>query len=135
MGKEMTVETLREFAERFVEAEPERLGNHGWWQRPLLVTASIDRVKQGDSLAASLSDCPQLFPASVLEMISVAEETGRLDHELVRLATVADEDLDRQLKMAVALAEPALLFVMAGFIGTIVVGMVLPIFAIQEYIK
>jgi type II secretory pathway component PulF len=99
------------------------------------VTASIDRVQRGDSLAVSLSDCPRLFPGSVLEMVSVAEETARLDQELVRLATVTDGDLDRQLKTAVALAEPLLLFLMAGFIGTIFVGMVIPIFAIQGYIK
>ncbi|MFH1742605.1 MAG: type II secretion system F family protein [bacterium] len=99
------------------------------------VTDSIERVKQGDRLAASLSDCTQLFPGSVLEMISVAEESGRLDRELVRLAEVTDGDLDRQLKTAVALAEPLMLFLMAGLIGTIFVGMVIPIFTIQEYIK
>lgn len=99
------------------------------------VTESIERVKRGDALAASLADCKALFPGSVLEMISVAEETGRLDEELVRLATVTDGDLDRQLKTAVALAEPVMLFVMAGFIGIIFVGMVIPIFEIQDYIK
>jgi type II secretory pathway component PulF len=99
------------------------------------VTVAIERVKQGSPLAASLSDCEMLFPKSVLAMISVAEETGRLDKELVRVATVTDQDLDRQLRTAVALAEPLMLFVMAGFIGTIFVGMVIPIFSIQEYIK
>jgi type II secretory pathway component PulF len=99
------------------------------------VSNSIDRVKQGHRLAESLSDCPKLFPGSVLEMISVAEETGRLGGELTRLATLTESDLDRQLRSAVALAEPALLFVMAAFIGTIVVGMVLPIFTIQDLIK
>ncbi|MCX8036631.1 MAG: type II secretion system F family protein [Candidatus Sumerlaeia bacterium] len=99
------------------------------------LSASIDRVKQGDSLAASLADCPQVFPGSVLEMISVAEESGRLDEELVRLAAVTETDLDRQLKTAVSLAEPLMLFLMAAFIGTIFVGMVIPIFTIQDYIK
>ncbi len=99
------------------------------------VNLSIERVKQGNRLAASLSDCHELFPASVLEMISVAEETGRLDKELVRIATVTDSDLDRQLRTAVALAEPIMLFMMAAFIGTIFVGMVIPIFTLQGYIK
>ena len=99
------------------------------------VTESIDRVKQGEGLAASLSDCRILFPGSVLEMISVAEETGKLDYELVRMASVTENDLDRQLKIAVALAEPLMLFLMAGFIGTIFISMVIPIFTIQEYIK
>jgi len=99
------------------------------------VSDSIERVKQGDGLAASLSDCRTLFPGSVIEMITVAEETGRLDQELVRIAAATDSDLDRQLRTAVSLAEPLLLFVMAGFIGTIFIGMVLPIFSLQEYIK
>lgn len=99
------------------------------------VTTSIDQVQKGDSLASSLASCPALFPGSVLEMISVAEETGRLDEELVRLSAVTEKDLDRQLKAAVSLAEPLMLFVMAGFIGIIFVGMVIPIFSLQDYIQ
>jgi type II secretory pathway component PulF len=76
-----------------------------------------------------------LFPSSVVEMIAVAEESGRLDQELVRIANVTEGDLDRQLKTAVAFAEPLLLFFIAAFIGTIFISMVLPIFTMQEYIK
>lgn len=99
------------------------------------VSNAIERVKQGESLATSLADCKALFPGSVIEMISVGEETGRMDKELVRLATSTEDELDRQLRTAVSLAEPLLLFAMAGFIGTIFVGMVIPIFTIQDYIK
>jgi type II secretory pathway component PulF len=35
----------------------------------------------------------------------------------------------------VSLAEPIMLFVIAGFIGVIFIGMVIPIFTIQDYIK
>ncbi|MBN1676056.1 MAG: type II secretion system F family protein [Kiritimatiellae bacterium] len=100
-----------------------------------LVANASERVKKGEPLAASLAGSRILFSGSTLEMIAVAEESGRLDQELIRLAGVAEGALDRQLKTAVALAEPMLLFLMAGFIGTIFVGMVLPIFTIQEYIK
>ncbi len=100
-----------------------------------LVTDSTERVKKGEALGASLKACRALFPGSTLEMIAVAEESGRLDTELVRLAGVTEITLDRQLKMAVALAEPIMLFGIAGFIGTIFVGMVIPIFTIQDYIK
>jgi type II secretory pathway component PulF len=99
------------------------------------VSESIERVKQGDRLARSLADCKELFPSSVLEMISVAEETGRLDQELIRIANVTEVDLDRNLKTAVSLSEPLLLFMIAAFIGTIFIGMVIPIFTIQDYIK
>jgi type II secretory pathway component PulF len=82
-----------------------------------------------------LALCGQLFPPTLIEMVSVAEESGRLDEELVRLAEESERELDAQLRIAVALAEPALLFLMAALIGTIFVGMVLPIFTIQDYIS
>jgi type II secretory pathway component PulF len=99
------------------------------------VSNSIDRVKEGKQLGLSLGDCRDLFPGSVLEMVSVAEESGKLDQELVRIANVTENDLDRQLKATVALAEPLMLFFIAGFIGTIFIGMVIPIFTLQDYIK
>lgn len=99
------------------------------------VTTSIERVKEGKALGPSLAECRTLFPGSVLEMISIAEESARLDRELVRIADVTEGDLDRQLRTAVALAEPLMLFAIAGFIGTIFIGMVIPIFTLQDYIK
>jgi type II secretory pathway component PulF len=99
------------------------------------VSSSIERVQAGGQLGASLAECRGLFPSSVLEMISVAEESGRLDQELVRIANVTEGDLDRQLKTAVAFAEPLMLFLIAAFIGTIFISMVLPIFTLQDYIK
>jgi type II secretory pathway component PulF len=99
------------------------------------VAQAIERVQQGGQLGASLAECKGLFPSSVVEMIAVAEESGKLDVELVRIANVTEGDLDRHLKTAVAFAEPLLLFFIAAFIGTIFISMVLPIFTMQEYIK
>jgi type IV pilus assembly protein PilC len=99
------------------------------------VSVSIERVQEGGQLGASLAECQGLFPSSVLEMISVAEESGKLDAELIRIANVTEGDLDRNLKTAVAFAEPLMLFLIAGFIGTIFISMVLPIFTLQDYIK
>jgi type II secretory pathway component PulF len=98
------------------------------------VGQSIERVQQGGRLGQSLSDCRTLFSGSVIEMISVAEESGRLDAELVRLATGTENDLDRNLKTAVAFAEPLLLFFIAGFIGVIFIGMLLPVLTMSQYI-
>lgn len=96
---------------------------------------SIEGVQQGGRLGQSLGDCKELFPGSVLEMISVAEESGKLDTELVRIANVTEVDLDRHLKTAVAFAEPLMLFLIAGFIGTIFIGMLLPVLTMSQNIK
>lgn len=99
------------------------------------VSDSITRVSEGGQLGQSLGNCRALFSGSTLEMISVAEESGKLDTELVRIAGVTEGDLDRNLKTGVALLEPLMLFLIAGFIGTIFIGMVLPIFTMQQNIK
>jgi len=99
------------------------------------VSESTDRVKEGKPLGASLARNRMLFPGAIVEMISVAEESGRLDNELLRIAQVTENDLDRQLKAVVALVEPLMLFLIAAFIGTIFIGMVYPIFSLQDHIK
>ncbi|HEX3890044.1 MAG TPA: type II secretion system F family protein [Verrucomicrobiae bacterium] len=99
------------------------------------VSQSIERVQQGGRLGESLAECKNLFPGSVLEMIAVAEESGKLDGELIRIASVTEVDLDRNLKTAVAFAEPAMLFLIAGFVGIIFIGMLLPVLTLGANIK
>lgn len=107
----------------------------GFYTLVELVGQAAERIREGQGLAASLAEHRALFPGSSLEMIAVAEESGRLDAELIRQAEVTERALDRELKTAVALSEPVLLFVIASFIGLVFVGMVLPIFSIQDYIQ
>jgi type IV pilus assembly protein PilC len=99
------------------------------------VGRSIEQVQQGGRLGQSLADCKMLFSSSAMEMISVAEESGKLDVELVRLAGVTESDLNRNLQTTVSFAEPVLLFFIASFIGTIVIGMLLPVLSMSAYIK
>ena len=99
------------------------------------VDTAIDEVQRGTPLSRALAEDKLLFPTSAIEMISVAEETGRLNEELVRLSGSYETDLDRNLKILVALAEPILLLFMASAIGTVVVSMLLPLFTLQDMIK
>lgn len=99
------------------------------------VDRAVEEVRRGAPLARSLAREPRLFPPAVIAMVAIAEETGRLDEELVRLAGAYEGELDRRLRMLVALAEPALLFVMAAVIGTVVIGMLLPVFTLQDLIR
>ncbi|HEX8324119.1 MAG TPA: type II secretion system F family protein [Tepidisphaeraceae bacterium] len=99
------------------------------------VASAIDQVQRGTPLSKALSSNTQLFPASVIETIAVAEETGRVDKELLRLSIAYEGDLDRNLRTFVALAEPLLLVIMAAIIGTVVVAMLLPVFTLQDMIN
>lgn len=99
------------------------------------VTHAIEEVQRGTPLSRSLAATPVLFPPSVVEMVAIAEETGRLDQELQRLSLAYEADLDRSLRMLVALAEPLMLFLTAVVIGVVVVAMLLPILTLQDVVK
>ncbi len=96
---------------------------------------TVKKVRNGSALSVGMAGCPQLFPPSVVEMVSVAEATGRLDKELTRLSIAYEEELDHRLSMLVAQAEPALLFIMAILVGTVILAMLLPVFNLQELIR
>ncbi len=96
---------------------------------------ATEKVRQGDSLTAALAGLGSMLPASALESLAVAENSGRLPQELMRIADTSEKDLDRNLRTLVALAEPLLLLIMATVVGTIVVGMLLPIFDLWSAIK
>ena len=96
---------------------------------------AIEEVQRGTPLSKSLSATPILFPPSVVEMIAIAEETGRLDKELQRLSFAYEGELDRRLRMLVAVAEPLVLFVTAIAIGIVVVAMLLPILTLQDVVQ
>ena len=98
------------------------------------VSRAIEQVQRGEPLSKSLAGNAVLFPASVVEMIAVAEETARLDKELLRMASTYEAELDRTLRLLVAIAEPLMLLAMAAFIGTIVISMLLPVFNLGELV-
>jgi type II secretory pathway component PulF len=96
---------------------------------------TIERIRQGASLSASLEGLGVMLPPTALEALAVAENSGRLPQELLRLADTSERDLDRHLRTLVALAEPLLLLIMAAMVGTIVIGMLMPIFDLWSAIK
>lgn len=95
---------------------------------------AIEEVQRGTPLSRSLASTPVLFPPSVVEMVAIAEETGRLDAELQRLSTSYEAELDRNLRTLVALAEPLVLVISAVLIGVVVLSMLLPILTLQDVI-
>src|SRR5262249_7212164 len=98
------------------------------------VAHAIEEVQRGTPLSKSLAATPILFTPAVVEMVAIAEETGRLDKELLRLSLAYEAELDRSLRMLVALAEPLMLFLTAVVIGIVVVAMLLPILTLQDVV-
>jgi type II secretion system protein F len=91
-------------------------------------------VKQGKGLAEILRNS-RYFPAMVIDMIAVGEESGNLDEVLINVADSYDIQVERAVRVFVTLFEPALLLVMATVVGFIVIAMLLPVFTLSSMVK
>lgn len=91
-------------------------------------------VRQGRSLAEILRRS-RSYPPMVTDMIAVGEETGNLDEVLIQVADSYDTQVDRSVRVFVALFEPALLVLMAGLVGFVVISMLLPVFSLSSMIR
>ncbi|MEI6654383.1 MAG: type II secretion system F family protein [Verrucomicrobiota bacterium] len=87
----------------------------------------IEQVGDGRSFSKALIRSGA-FPALLIDMVSVGEQTGKIDVSLRRAAERFDKDLDKDLQRIMALIMPIVLVVMAGLIGTMAYLMITAIF-------
>jgi general secretion pathway protein F/type IV pilus assembly protein PilC len=97
------------------------------------IQQAASNISSGQSLARPLQACG-LFPQSVVEMISVAEESNNLENVLVGIADGIDKRTERQLDLMVRLLEPMMLLVMASVILVVVIALLLPVFQMSATI-
>lgn len=93
-----------------------------------------DSIKEGDTIAAPLDET-KVFPAMVVNMIDVGEETGQLDQMLMKVADIYDAEVETAVEAMLALMEPMIIIVLGGIIGFIVVSLYLPIFTLGDAIS
>jgi general secretion pathway protein F len=88
-------------------------------------------VKRGEGLAAPLRKTGQ-FPALAGHLLSVGEETGRLDQMFGRMADIYENETRAAVRRFTALFEPLLILVMGVIVGALILSMLLAITSINE---
>ncbi len=97
-------------------------------------TQKIQRdVSTGSALTTSMQGTG-VFPNMVIQMASIGEESGSLDHMLGKAAEFYEEEVDDMVKGLSSLMEPIIIVVLGTVIGGIVVAMYLPIFKIGQVV-
>lgn len=91
-------------------------------------------VRQGKRMAPLLR-ASRIFPLEGAEMILVAEESGQLDTMLRNVTQLFRRELEDQLDRLTRLLEPALILVLAGIIGFVASGVMLPIFDLSSHLE
>ena len=84
-------------------------------------------VSTGTALTMAMQNTG-VFPTMVLQMASIGEESGSLDHMLAKAAEFYEEEVDEMVKGLSSLMEPFIIVILGVLIGGIVVSMYLPIF-------
>jgi type IV pilus assembly protein PilC len=84
-------------------------------------------ISEGGTIAQPLGESG-IFPAMVVQMISVGETTGALDQMLNKIADFYDEEVETAVDALTSMIEPFMIVFLGGTVGSIIIAMYLPIF-------
>ncbi len=97
------------------------------------VAQVAEETRGGDSLATPLRKLG-IFPKTVIQMISVGEETGKLDEMLLKVADIEERHMRARTKTLISLLAPAMILVVGALVGFMVIALLLPIFKMSRAI-
>lgn len=90
-------------------------------------------MEQGQSLSKALGRL-EMFPPVFLSMTAAAEESGDLERIMEQAGRYYEKEAERAMNQMIALLEPAMILVMAGMVGSIVLAVMLPMFQMYSSI-
>jgi type IV pilus assembly protein PilC len=91
------------------------------------IRQAATQVEKGVSLAEAIQHI-ELFPPILGQMISVGEETGKLDEVLAKLATFYEGESEVKIKALTTAIEPLIMVVMGVGVGFLVIAVIMPIY-------
>ncbi len=95
------------------------------------IAQAAEETRSGASLAGSLRKLG-IFPKSVIQMIAVGEETGKLDEMLLKVALIEERHLRSRTKTVISLLAPILILAVGALVGFMVLAILLPIFKMSR---
>jgi type IV pilus assembly protein PilC len=88
-----------------------------------------DAVKEGEPIVRPM-EASGVFPAMVISMVDVGEETGQLPEMLLKVADLYDDEVDNAVAGLTSLMEPIMIVFLAVVVGSIVIALFLPLISI-----
>ena len=98
------------------------------------ISNSREDVLQGIPLSIAL-DRKKVFPDMSISMISIGEETGEMDAMMSKVADFYEDEVEAIVKALTSMLEPAMIVLVGGIVGSILLAMYMPMFAVFENIK
>ena len=98
------------------------------------ISSSRDDVLQGIPLSIALGR-KNVFPTMAMGMLAIGEETGEMDAMLSKVGDFYEDEVASSVKALTSMLEPAMIVVVGGIVGSILLAMYLPMFAVFDQIK
>ena len=95
------------------------------------LNAVAQGVKRGEGLAAPLRRAGE-FPALAGHLLTVGEETGRLDQMFARMADIYENDTKVAIRRFTSLFEPLIILSMGIVVGAMILSMLVAITSIND---
>jgi type IV pilus assembly protein PilC len=93
-----------------------------------------DKIAEGQDMAGPLAES-RVFPAMVVQMIGVGEQTGAMDQMLQKIADFYEEEVDASVAALTSLIEPVMMAFLGVVVGGLIIAMYLPIFKLASNIQ
>jgi type II secretory pathway component PulF len=95
------------------------------------ISRVAEETRGGNSLATPLRKFG-IFPKTVVQMIDVGEESGKLDEMLLKVAQIEERHMRARTKTLISLLAPVLILLVGALVGFMVIALLLPIFNLSR---
>ena len=96
-----------------------------------ILESTIKEVEEGNLLADSLALSPYI-PTTVTQMISIGEETGKLEDVLIKIGDFYSSEVDGSVRMLSTLIEPIIMVILGCAVGVFIAAIILPMWKLAS---
>jgi len=98
------------------------------------VLEAMEKIKGGSTIARPFEESGH-FPPLVVHMISIGEESGRMDEMLDKISEYYDKEVNYSIAKLTSLIEPMLIAVMGAVVGFMYLSLITPMMQMMKVAK
>lgn len=92
-------------------------------------------IQEGENVSTYLAKHGKLFSPLVTQMVSVGEETGKLDGSFEFIANFTERELDEATKTLTTILEPLLMIFIGALVGLVAIAIITPIYSLTSSLQ
>ncbi len=115
-----------------LEITADTLGNIHYQQS---LRQAMEKVSKGQKLSEALQNFQEIYSQTLLQMVSVGEETGETSNILQKLADFYEDEVAKTTKNLTSIIEPVLMVIIGTVIGFFAISMIQPMYSMLGAIE